>query len=102
MSRNVGVLRSGKGLTKASSQLSKLNEQMQSLTEQNTPWGLPTANSVRRWSEASNVLLVARLVTLAALQRQESRGAHYRDDYPKSTQEWKRRQSLTVDQLNAA
>jgi L-aspartate oxidase len=102
MSRNVGVLRSGKGLAKASSQLSELNEQMQSLTEQNTPWSPPTADRVRRWSEAGNVLLVARLVTLAALQRQESRGAHYRDDYPKSTPEWKRHQSLTVDQLNAA
>jgi aspartate oxidase len=102
MSRNVGVLRSGKGLAKAMSQLSKLDEQMQSLTEPSTSRRRPTANRVNRWSEARNLLLVARLVTLAALQRQESRGAHYRDDFPNPAPEWKRHQSLTVDQLNAA
>jgi len=39
---------------------------------------------------------------LAALQRQESRGAHYRDDHPISTREWQRHQTLTVDELDAA
>jgi len=102
MSRNVGVLRSGKGLASALSQLSELNKQMQSLADQNTSCRPPSANRVKRWSEARNLLLVAQLVTLAALQRKESRGAHYRNDYPNPDPEWKRRQSLTVNQLNAA
>lgn len=102
MSRNVGVSRSGKGLAKALLQLSELDKRMRSLAGQNTPSHPPTANRVKCWSEARNLLLVARLVTLAALQRQESRGAHYRDDYPTSAPEWKRRQLLTVDQLSAA
>ena len=102
MSRNVGVLRSGKGLANAMSQLTELDEQLHSLAKPNTSRRPPTANTVNRWSEARNLLLVARLVTLAALQRQESRGAHYRDDYPNPAPEWKRHQSLTVDQLNAA
>ena len=45
------------------------------------------------------VLLVARLVTLAALDREESRGAHYREDFPNPLPEWRRHQSLTVDRL---
>lgn len=102
MTRNVGVLRSGKGLATALSQLSELDKQMRFLADQNTSCRPPSANMVKRWSEARNLLLVARLVTLAALQRKESRGAHYRDDYPNPAPEWKRRQSLTVDQLNAA
>ena len=102
MSRNVGVFRSGKGLATALSQLSELEKQMRSLAGQNTSCRRPSAITVKRWSEARNLLLVAQLVTLAALQRKESRGAHYRDDYPNPVPEWKRRQSLTLDQLNAA
>ena len=102
MSRNVGVMRSGKSLASALSQLSELDQQMRSLADQDTPCRPPSSNTVKRWSEARNLLLVARLVTLAALQRKESRGAHYRDDYPNPAREWTRRQSLTVDQLNAA
>jgi len=102
MSRNVGVVRSGEGLATALSQLSELNKQTQSLADQGTLCHTPSGEMVKRWSEARNLLLVARLIALAALQRKESRGAHYRDDYPNSMPEWKRHLSLTVDQLNAA
>ncbi len=61
-----------------------------------------SADTVVRWSETRNLLLIARLVTLAALHREESRGAHYRDDHPISTLEWQRHQTLTVDELDEA
>ena len=32
--------------------------------------------------EAANAVLAARLIAAAALERRESRGAHYRSDYP--------------------
>ncbi len=102
MSRNVGVMRSGKGLATALSRLSELDKQMQSLAVQDPSARPPSDNSIKRWTEARNLLLVARLVTLAAMQRTESRGAHFRDDYPNPVPEWKRRQLLTVDQLGAA
>lgn len=41
-------------------------------------------------SELKNMLLNARLITESALLREESRGAHYRSDYPDSILEWKR------------
>ena len=40
--------------------------------------------------ELANLLLVGRLVTEAALTRTESRGAHYRTDYPETSDAWKR------------
>jgi succinate dehydrogenase / fumarate reductase flavoprotein subunit len=37
-----------------------------------------------------NMLLVAECVALAALERQESRGGHTRDDYPEMSPEWRK------------
>jgi aspartate oxidase len=41
----------------------------------------PTAPS-RRLCEARNILQVGRIITQCALARKESRGAHYRSDFP--------------------
>ena len=40
--------------------------------------------------ELANLTLLGRLVTEAALQREESRGAHYRRDFPEPRPEWLR------------
>ena len=42
----------------------------------------------RSW-ELVNMLTVARLATLGALAREESRGVHYRLDFPESRAEWR-------------
>jgi L-aspartate oxidase len=42
----------------------------------------------RSW-ELVNMLTVARLATLGALAREESRGVHYRLDFPESRPEWR-------------
>lgn len=41
--------------------------------------------------EAVNQTQVARLVLISALERTESRGVHYRDDYPEESHEWLKR-----------
>jgi L-aspartate oxidase len=46
--------------------------------------------------EARNLLCVARLLTDAALERRESRGGHYRSDYPAPDPAWRRRLYLTA------
>lgn len=46
--------------------------------------------------EARNLLAVARLVAEAALERRESRGGHYRSDFPESDPAWQRRLFLTA------
>jgi succinate dehydrogenase/fumarate reductase flavoprotein subunit len=40
------------------------------------------------WLDLRNMLLVARAVAQAALQRTESRGAHQREDFPAASPEW--------------
>jgi succinate dehydrogenase/fumarate reductase flavoprotein subunit len=51
--------------------------------------------------QMSNSLLVARSCLEAALMREESRGAHYRDDFPKQNdEEWT--SSLQIDLAGAA
>lgn len=47
--------------------------------------------TTRKEYELQNLVTLGRLVTQAALLRQESRGAQYRSDFPVAREEWKRR-----------
>lgn len=69
MWQNVGIVREGKKLRETVPLLESLRAK------------LPTANC-RRCCEAKNILDAALLITRSALGRLESRGAHYRMDYP--------------------
>ncbi len=40
--------------------------------------------------QLQNMLTVARLITMFARQREESRGAHYREDFPETSANWQR------------
>jgi L-aspartate oxidase len=63
--------------------------------------------ATREEHEMANLLTLSRLVATAALYRTESRGAHYRSDYPDTRPEWRRRTVLyakttrTVDIVGA-
>jgi L-aspartate oxidase len=69
MWNKVGIVRTRQGLTEAV-------EKLQSLSQR-----LPAPDS-RRHCEARNIHTAALLITRSALARLESRGAHYRLDYP--------------------
>jgi L-aspartate oxidase len=69
MWKNVGIVREGKTLRRALTQLDEWSEK------------LPAPKS-RAACEARNLYTVARLITRSALAREESRGAHYRLDFP--------------------
>jgi len=73
----VGIIRSGEGIEEATSILAT----WQSFLSQ---------PSDRPSYELNNLVLCARLVTEAALLRNESRGAHFRTDFPKASPEWQR------------
>ena len=69
MWRDVGIVRNGDGLKKAIMQLDHLRA------------CLPRENT-RRAHEAGNILETGLLIARSALAREESRGAHYRLDFP--------------------
>lgn len=75
MWEKVGILRSGENLEEAASTLST--------------WEMLLEKPSDRSSyELNNLVLTARLMTEAALIRKESRGAHFRSDYPQPSDEW--------------
>lgn len=73
MWQKVGLLRSEESLLKALEELDELEERLASVS-----------------LETQNMLVVARLVTESARMRRESRGVHYRQDYPETKAEWRR------------
>src|SRR5579859_693578 len=69
MWQDAGIVRDGKKLQHCIAELKKAQDL------------LPQPKSRREW-EAHNIAINGMLIACAALARQESRGAHYRTDYP--------------------
>jgi L-aspartate oxidase len=83
MSEDVGVVREAKGLRHALAALREIE-----------------------WEAAgdavvSNMALTARLIAAAALSRKESRGGHYRSDYPDAQARLAKRTFVTLDELRS-
>ncbi|GFJ80190.1 hypothetical protein Phou_043700 [Phytohabitans houttuyneae] len=74
MTRGAGVLRSADSLATAAKELTRLGGTR----------GTPRTAS---W-EATNLLTVASTLVAAAYTRQETRGCHWREDYPATSDEW--------------
>ncbi len=74
---DVGIIRSGESLTRAREALAAWQTQLPALDD-------------RASHEMANLVLAGRLVTEAALIREESRGAHYRTDFPEPRDSWLR------------
>lgn len=80
MTSNAGVVRDAQGLGDALTLVSQLSES-----------GWPLA--MRNWA------LTARFIAVAAQRREESRGAHFRTDFPEERRAWKRHSFLTLDDV---
>ncbi len=81
MDRNVGVFRDQGGLEEAWSMLKKLKERFSRARVENRT--RIYNNNLRDFIELGFMLDVAEIIIVGALNRTESRGAHYRLDYPK-------------------
>ena len=82
MTTHVGVVRNAKGLRTALRQLKSLDA------------------ASRGDTVLSNMILTARLITASALQRKESRGGHFRSDFPRTNIAFQHRTFITIDDLH--
>ena len=57
---------------------------------------IATLESKNRSPRFRNMLTAARMIATAALKRTESRGGHYRSDYPKPDPAWRHRTFMTL------
>jgi len=78
----VGIIRNESGLREAADEIRDIRSSIEKVRVDNT------RDLVRRL-ELDNMLLVAEMITLAALERTESRGSHYREDYPDEDTGWR-------------
>lgn len=88
MWENAGIVRSEKTLKEALSEIKKLEEVFDSNAKYDNA----------QEYEFRNMLIVAKAVVQMALERKESRGGHYREDYPQTSDEAKH-SYLTIGDL---
>jgi L-aspartate oxidase len=81
MSEHVGVLRNGDGIKTALKEIGSVMKDAKSLSLQ-------------------NMATTAQMIATAALVRHESRGGHYRTDYPEAVPELAKRSHFTLAQSN--
>lgn len=80
MTENVGIIRNKEGLQHALFTVTELSAVLEEMK-----------NESLKDFELQNIALLSRLVTETALEREESRGAHYRSDFSKTDDEhWKK------------
>lgn len=77
MGECVGIVRSGESIERGLERLAHLRDLM-------------PASSLPQEHELENMLETALLIMKAALVREESRGAHYRSDFPDTRRDWEK------------
>ncbi|WP_163329156.1 L-aspartate oxidase [Desulfurobacterium thermolithotrophum] len=80
MWKNVGIVRSAESLTKAIDKLSEI------------------ANSNSDW-QVRNGAVLGLAITISAMRREESRGGHYRSDFPYEREEFRKHSNFTLADL---
>ncbi|MBN1785859.1 MAG: FAD-binding protein [Candidatus Methanofastidiosa archaeon] len=78
--RYLGIIRSEEGLKKALEEFDKAERQLKDVE----------ACDLKTYFELRNMIVVLRAIALSSLTRTESRGAHFRKDYPNTDPQWKK------------
>ncbi len=87
MSSLVGIIRREEEIKTALAELEKLRERA---AEVSAPGGAAYNPGWHLALDLRNIMLIADCVAQAALERQESRGGHTRDDFPGMSPEWRK------------
>ncbi|GAA4694660.1 L-aspartate oxidase [Promicromonospora umidemergens] len=85
-----GVIRSARSLADVDERLAAVRADAHRTTE------VVAEPQAAEW-ETTNVHQVARILTRAAALREETRGGHYRTDFPRPDEAWKRRVRVWLD-----
>ena len=86
---NCGIVRTGQELQNAIRRLDRLG-------------AVPAQSPSRAGYELRNLHTVAQVIARCALARQESRGGHYRSDFPQPKPEFRYHSSITKDSTNVS
>lgn len=80
MTENVGIIRDKSGLISAKEKVEQINSSIKDIKNENL-----------KDFELQNIVTLSKLVIESALEREESRGAHFRSDFPeKNDNMWKK------------
>jgi len=82
MWRDVGILRTGESLQRGLTRLAELDAQLAVTGVANVDRSFHMG--WHDWLNLRNLIQVSRAIALSALAREDSRGAHYREDYPET------------------
>ncbi len=89
----VGIFRVGEDLKRALAEIARLKERAARVRVEGSRLFNPGWHLAR---DLKSMLTVVEAVTRSALERQESRGAHSRLDYPKPDAAWERKNNVVV------
>ncbi|PFG14144.1 MULTISPECIES: succinate dehydrogenase flavoprotein subunit [Bacillales] len=99
MTANVTVVRNNDKLKETDEKIQELMERYENININDTSkWSNQGASFTR---QLSNMLQLARVITIGALNRNESRGAHYKPDFPeRNDEEWLKTTMAKYDAVN--
>lgn len=80
---NLNLIRDAQGIQSALTTIDSLSTTADS-------FGAQTENELISLMSVKNMLLTARMIALASLEREESRGVFYRSDYPQKNSAWEK------------
>ncbi|MEX2573896.1 MAG: FAD-dependent oxidoreductase [Balneolaceae bacterium] len=87
MWEHAGIIRNGEGLKKGLRELARLAEELRSEAKPLREIG---PGAVEESLGVRNVLGLSEIILKSALKREESRGAHFREDFPDENTEWQK------------
>ncbi|QSS99153.1 succinate dehydrogenase flavoprotein subunit [Pontibacillus sp. ALD_SL1] len=101
MTDNVTVVRENEKLRKTDEKIQELQERFNDINiNDTTRWSNQGAMFTR---QLQNMLQLARVITIGAMNRNESRGAHYKPEFPeRNDEEWLKTTKASYDKENNA
>lgn len=86
--RTQKIMRDSAGVLRENDRLEEAKKKLIELESESKEMKAKDFSSIKRVIEARNLIKLGKIVVKSAFTREESRGSHYREDYPESRKEW--------------